>query len=94
MEITQIILISLLFIFLLLSIIWLVVKRGYKQTVIDLIVYAEKELKDNQAKFDMVVNGVITKLPFPLNLIPVSLIEGFVQKIFDEIKIALDYQKN
>ena len=30
---------------------------------------AEKELKDNQEKFDMVVNGIIGKLPFPFNLI-------------------------
>ena len=93
MEITQIILLALLSIFSLLFIIWQILKNGYKEVVINLIVCAEKELKDNQEKFDMVVNGIIGKLPFPFNLIPVSFIETFVQKIFDEIKIALDYQK-
>lgn len=93
MGVIQIILLILLCIFALLFIIWEISKKGYRQVAIDLIVYAEKELKDNQSKFDMVVNGVLMALPKPFSLIPLSLIEKFVQKIFDEIKIALDYQK-
>lgn len=93
MELTQIILLILLFLFTVIFITWQVIKRGYREVVIDLIVSAEKELKDNQEKFNMVVNNVIGRFPFPFNLIPISLVEGFVQRIFDEIKIALDYQK-
>lgn len=93
MEITQIVLLILLFIFALLFIIWEIKKKGYEQVAIDLIVAAERELNDNQEKFNMVVYGVISKLPFPFNLIPISFVEDFVQKVFDRIKIALDYQK-
>ena len=68
-------------------------KDGLKKYAIEMIVFAEKNYKDNKIKFESVVNALINKLPFPLNLIPTTLVEDFVQKIFDDIKIALDYQK-
>lgn len=72
---------------------WKIYKQGLRKTAIDLIVEVEKNFKDNQMRFSTVVNGIIVRMPFPLNLIPVSIVENFVQKTFDEIKVALDYRK-
>lgn len=71
-------------------IVWRMYKDGLRQVAIDLIVEAEKHFRDNDIKFHTVVQGIINKLPFPLNLIPIEFIENFVQNVFDEIKIALD----
>lgn len=71
---------------------WQIYKNGLKATIISLIVEAERLLDDNQDKFNTVVNGVLGRLPIPFNMIPVSFIEKLVQKIFDEIKEALDYR--
>ena len=71
---------------------WTIYKDGLKETIVKLIVEAEKLLEDNQDKFNTVVNGVLVRLPVPFNLIPVSFIERLVQKIFDEVKEALDYR--
>lgn len=72
-------------------IVWEIYTKGLKTTIIKLIVEAESLLEDNQEKFNTVVNGVLVRLPIPFNLIPVSFIEKLVQKIFDEVKEALDY---
>ncbi len=71
---------------------WQIYKNGLKPTITSLIVEAERLLDDNQDKFNTVVSGVLVRLPIPFNLIPVSFIEKLVQKIFDEIKEALDYR--
>ena len=74
-------------------VLWQIKKNGLRKTIIDLIVEAEKTLTDNQDKFNQVCEGVINKLPFPFNLIPYTFIAKLCQKVFDEVKIALDYQK-
>lgn len=71
---------------------WNIYKNGLKATIISLIVEAERLLDNNQEKFNSVVSGVLVRLPIPFNLIPVSFIEKLVQKIFDEVKICLDYR--
>lgn len=71
---------------------WQIYKNGLKTTIVHLIVEAERLLEDNQDKFNTVVNGVLVRLPVPFNLIPVSWVEELVQKIFDEVKICLDYR--
>ena len=71
---------------------WEIYKNGLKPTIRSLIVEAERLLEDNQDKFNTVVAGVLVRLPIPFNLIPVSFIEKLVQKIFDEVKICLDYR--
>lgn len=73
-------------------IVWTIYKNGLKSVVVHLIVEAERLLEDNQDKFNTVVNGVLARLPVPFNLIPVSFIEKLCQKIFDEVKEALDYK--
>lgn len=71
-----------------------ILNKGLRKTTIDLIVDVEDKLKDNEQKFNTVVNGVLMLLPSTLrNLIPTKLVEYLVQKIFDEVKIALDYKK-
>ena len=92
MEITKIAIYVLVALIILAYIIWQIVKNGLRQTCVDLIVRAEKTLHDNQDKFDSVVEGIIIRLPFPINLIPTSFVASFVQKVFDEVKIALDYR--
>ena len=71
---------------------WQICKNGLKPTIRSLIVEAERLLEDNQDKFNTVVSGVLVRLPIPFNLIPVSVIEKLVQKIFDEVKECLDYR--
>lgn len=92
MNITQIVICVLVGLIILTYIIWQVLKNGLRQTCIDLIVKAEDTLKDNHERFESVVEGIFLRLPFPFNLIPASLVGAFVQKVFDEVKIALDYR--
>ena len=92
--ILEIILIAVIALLALYFIIWEIKKNGLRKVVIDLIVEAESTLDDNQEKFNQVVTGIINKLPFPFNMIPTRFVSNFVQKVFDEVKIALDYQKD
>lgn len=72
---------------------WKIYEQGLRGTAIELIVDVEKKFQNNQMKFETVVNGILIRMPFPFNLIPVAFISSFVQKTFDEIKVALDYRK-
>lgn len=95
MDIMQIILFAVVVIITVFFIIWKIYKDGLRKTVIDLIVRVEETLEDNEEKFNTVVMGILSKLPFPFNIfITTTTIENFVQKTFDEVKKALDYQKN
>ena len=94
MEITNIIAITAIVLIAVIFIAWKIYKNGLRKTAIELIVEVEESLYDNKEKFNTVVSGVIMRLPFPFNiLITTSAIEKFVQRTFDEIKKALDYQK-
>lgn len=93
MNIYIILLLIFLFLTILIYVLWQIKKNGLRSFVIECIVYAEDNLTNNKVKFESVCNMVITKLPFPLNMIPSSFIANFVQKVFDEVKIALDYKK-
>ena len=93
MNIYTLLLFILLFLIILIYILWQIKKNGLRHFVIECIVYAEDTLTNNSVKFESVCNKVINVLPFPFNLIPSSFIAKFVQKVFDEVKIALDYKK-
>ena len=94
MDIMQIILLAVVVIITVFFIIWKIYKDGLRKTVIDLIVRVEETLENNEEKFNTVVMGILSKLPFPFNIfITTTTIENFVQKTFDEVKKALDYQK-
>ena len=91
MELAQIILMCIVGLIFILFIAWQIVKKGLRQSIIDMIVLAEETIENNEEKFDTVVNGVIVKLPVPFNMIiTTNTVKKLVQKIFDEIKIALD----
>lgn len=71
---------------------WEISKKGLRQSVIDLIVYAESMTVENEEKMNYVIDKVIALIPMPLNLLLTrSTVQKFIQKIFDEIKKALDY---
>lgn len=76
---------------------WQIKKKGLRQFAIDTIVEAEKQFKkgENQEKLNYVIDKIIAFLPTPLNIfITRNLVKDFVQKIFDQIKIALDYKES
>lgn len=93
MNIYAVILLIFLFLMILTYILWQIKKNGLRKFIIECIVYAEDTLTNNSVKFESVCNKVINALPFPFNLIPASFIAKFVQKVFDEVKVALDYKK-
>lgn len=88
--------IALFFIYVIGRVIWSIKKKGLKGTVIEMIVDAEQRFKQgqNSEKLNYVIDKVISVIPMPLSLfITRDTIKKFAQKIFDEIKVALDYQK-
>lgn len=69
--------------------------KGIKNFVIEMITEAEKLFNqgENQEKMRFVIDSVLNFIPAPFRfLITRSMVEAFIQKIFDEIKIALDYK--
>lgn len=71
--------------------------KGLRQVAIILIVEAEKAFEHgkNSEKFNYVFENFYERLPTLLKLlITKEDIVSFIQKVFDEVKIALDYTKN
>ena len=94
MELTQILLLIVVVLAFIVIVAWKIYKNGLRKVIIDLIVEVEETLSDNEEKFNTVVNAIITRLPIPFNfIITTNTVKKFVQKTFDEIKKALDYQK-
>lgn len=90
------VIIALFFIYIIGRVAWSIKKKGLKGTVIEMIVDAEQRFKQgqNSEKLNYVIDKVISVIPMPLSLfITRDTIKKFAQKIFDEIKVALDYQK-
>ena len=68
--------------------------KGLKAAAIEFIVNAEKEFKkgQNSEKMEYVYNALVALLPAPVKVfITKQTLINFIQKIFDEVKIALDY---
>lgn len=69
-------------------------KLGLRQFAINLISQAENMAVKNSEKMDYCIDQFIKVIPSPINLfITREMIRIFIQKIFDEIKIALDTTK-
>jgi hypothetical protein len=69
--------------------------KGLRKVAIILIVEAEKAFKDgkNSEKFNYVFENLYAILPTILKIFMTKEdIKNFIQKIFDEIKVSLDYQ--
>lgn len=71
--------------------------RGLRQVAITLIVEAEKafEYGKNTEKFNYVFENFYARLPTILKFfLTKDNVIMFIQAVFDEIKVALDYQEN
>ena len=75
------------------GIIYLLKKKGLRQTAIDAIVWAEREFatEEGQEKMQKAIDYCQQLIPF-LNFIPDSIIQSFLQGIFNQIKEALEQQ--
>lgn len=88
--------IALFFIATIIYIVWQIKKNGLRKAIVSLIVKAEDMYNkgENEEKINYVIDKVIALLPLPFQLlITRETIRKFIQKIFDEIKKALDYKK-
>ena len=68
-------------------------KDGLRETVVQLIVAAERTFSSGEGKKKMeaVVAGIHDFIPFPLNVILTeTAIKNFCQMVFDEVKEALN----
>ena len=75
---------------------WQIKKNGLRSTVVKFIVKAEDMYNQgaNQEKLNYVIDRIIGLIPMPFNLFITRLtVQKFIQKIFDEVKEALDYKK-
>lgn len=69
-------------------------KLGLRKYAIELISQAEVMAVQNSEKMDYCIDQFIKIIPAPFSLfITKEMIKSFIQKIFDEIKVALDTQK-
>ena len=70
--------------------------KGLRKAAIDFIVEAEEQFQqgENQEKLEYVLEAIYVMVAGWIRLfITKSTIISFIQKIFDEIKIALDYRE-
>ena len=68
-------------------------KDGLRETIVQLIVAAERTFTSGEGKKKMeaVVAGIHEFIPFPLSIILTeTAIKNFCQMVFDEVKEALD----
>ncbi len=96
MELTKIICLAVIVILTAIFIAWKIYKQGLRKVAIDLIVNAEDIYKkgDNQKKLNYVIDRLIALIPAPFSFfITRECIKNFIQKVFDEIKKALDYRE-
>ena len=94
MDIVAIIVIVLFILVILGLIYWSIKKKGLRKVIIELIILAEKTYKkgENERKFKFVLNRIYKALPKWLRFFVLEQdIEYLIQKVFDEIKDALDY---
>lgn len=70
--------------------------KGLRYVVIEMIVAAEEKFQSGQGsqKMEYVYNAIVALIPQPFKLfITKTAVINFIQNIFDEIKIALDYKE-
>lgn len=65
-------------------------KKGLRQAAIDAIVYVQEKMgtEDGQVKMQNAVDYIQQLVPF-LGFVPDSIIQAFIQGVFDQIKSAL-----
>lgn len=75
--------------------VWQLKKNGLKGFTINMIVKAEDMFNkgDNEQKISFVINKIISVIPLPFSLfITEKMVRNFVQKVFDDVKTALDFK--
>ena len=78
------------------SFIYKINTKGFRSVAVELIVAAEKEFQSGQGsqKMEYVYNALIALVPQPFKMfITKTAMINFIQNIFDEIKVALDYKE-
>lgn len=65
-------------------------KKGLRQAAIDAIVYVQEKMgtEDGQVKMQNAIDYIQQLIPF-LGFIPDSIIQAFIQGVFDQIESAL-----
>ena len=65
-------------------------KKGLRQAAIDAIVYVQEKMgtEDGQVKMQNAVDYIQQLIPF-LGFVPDSIIQAFIQGVFDQIESAL-----
>lgn len=65
-------------------------KKGLRQAAIDAIVYVQEKMgtEDGQVKMQNAVDYIQQLVPF-LGFVPDSIIQAFIQGVFDQIEAAL-----
>lgn len=78
-----------------LALVYVIKKKGIRQTAIDAIVWAEREFSTEAGKEKMqkAIDYCQQIIPF-LNFVPDALIEKFLQGVFNQIKEALEQTPN
>lgn len=82
------------FIVVVIGLIWfLLKKKGLRQAAIDAIVYVQEKMETEEGKVKMqgAIDYIQQLVPF-LGFIPDSIIESFIQSVFDQIESALKLQ--
>ncbi len=99
MDIQTILQIAIIIIACLIPVAYLIYKiktKGLRPVAVELIVAAEKEFQSGQGsqKMEYVYNALIALVPQPFKMfITKTAMINFIQNIFDEIKVALDYKE-
>lgn len=72
---------------------WKVKEKGLKDTAIKFIVEAEGKLQNGDEKMNYCIEKIAMLVPLPFSLfITGNMVKKLVQAVFDNIKVALDYQ--
>lgn len=92
----ELLILALAFVGAILYVAWQIKKNGLRGTVVNFIVEAEKNYMQgaNENKLNYVIDKVIALIPAPFSLfITREIVKDFIQKVFDDVKEALDYKK-
>lgn len=92
---TQIIAIALLLFITFLYLAWKIKEKGLKSIIVEFIIKAENNFNqgENKQKMNYVIDKIIALVPLPFSLfITRDIMRNIIQKVFDEIKQALDYK--
>ncbi len=79
------------FIVVVIGLVWFILKKkGLRQAAIDAIVYVQEKMRTEEGKVKMqgAIDYMQQLVPF-LAFVPDSLIETFIQSVFDQIESAL-----